>query len=179
MNASHSRGLSMQFQLDLLRESLGKYLVGWRFSRFGIACQAQIFPISSHICLLWKWGLIQLSHLTRLYPNQSYSTTVFNLIALYFLDDKTITNYHCQKIAQKIQGGTADLPLECRQYAKPNIKFPTPPTSGNLQQKINVGPGAAKPAVVSPFEGMRGGPGRVYHAQVQRRLTSTRRFSKN
>ena len=112
MNASHIRGLSMQFQLDLLRESI---------------------------------------------------------------DDKTITSHHCQKIAKKIQ--STDLPLECRQHAaKPTIKHPTPPTSGNLQNNITVAP---KPVVVSPFEGMRGGPGRVYHAQVQRRLTSTRRFSKN
>ena len=92
-------------------------------------------------------------------------------------DDKIITNYHCQNIAQKIQG-SADLPFECSQ-----IKLPTPPTSGNLQQKMTVAASpavaTAKPAVVSPFEGLRGGPGRVYHAQVQRRLTSTRRFSKD
>ena len=77
--------------------------------------------------------------------------------------------------------GSGDLPFECRQQSKPTIKLLTPPTSGNLQKKIiTTGSGpTAKPAIDSPFEGMRGGPGRVHHAQVQRRLTSTRRFSKS
>ena len=79
MNVSHGRGLSMQFQLDLLRESLGKcsfalLTVWW-------SCDANIFSLLRY--RLWSvlcenWGLI---HLTRSSRHHIYPTSPSNPIA--------------------------------------------------------------------------------------------------
>ena len=43
MNVSHGRGLSMQFQLDLLRESLGK--CSFALLAVWLSCDANIFSL--------------------------------------------------------------------------------------------------------------------------------------
>lgn len=78
----------------------------------------------------------------------------------------------CKLLAAKV-ASAADLPLQCKQY---------PEAVQSAETNVN----RTETSKKSAFEGMQGGlaaqanhkKGRASHAQIQRRLTNTRRFTK-
>eukprot|EP00562_Extubocellulus_spinifer_P003467 CAMPEP_0178488568 /NCGR_PEP_ID=MMETSP0696-20121128/9926_1 /TAXON_ID=265572 /ORGANISM="Extubocellulus spinifer, Strain CCMP396" /LENGTH=113 /DNA_ID=CAMNT_0020116339 /DNA_START=107 /DNA_END=448 /DNA_ORIENTATION=- len=101
-----------------------------------------------------------------------------DLLRESMLDDN-ISHFQCLKIAQKIQNKSDTImPFECLKHGDVLKSLLSP--NKNAQDS---------PALSDAFEGMRAGSaasaraarakGQLNHAQVQRRLTQTRSFSKD
>lgn len=110
--------------------------------------------------------------------SSSYALSLSRLFS-HTLTDDNVSHFQCLKIAQKIQNRSDTImPFECLKHGDVLKSLLSPNKSAQDGSALS-----------DAFEGMRAGSaaaaraarakGQLNHAQVQRRLTQTRSFSKD